>query len=637
MQRPVKLPTAVTPRSGHEHRARAHDAEMALATKARRGSVASMMEAELTRAISGALDRLGVHVDPSRIGLERPARADHGDWSSNVALVNAKAAGQAPRDLAQRLAAELATAGVPHLERTEVAGPGFVNVHLSPSWLHEVLEAVLDQGTERYARHDLGAGQTVSLEFVSANPTGPLHAGGGRWGAFGDSLARLFRRCGYDTVTEYYVNDAGQRVRKFGESLVARMIGEPVPDDGYHGEYVAEWADELQHQLRVEDADASDGEAIEDVLWRQTRARNLMPWPGFDPPEVRLAAAWGVDRACQEVKESLEAMNVRFNHWQNEASLVHSGAMERAVQGLRDGGVTYELDGAEWLRTTEFGDDKDRVLFRSDGEATYFVPDIAYHDAKFSLERFRQLQHHGVVAGDAAHRTRSSEVDLVIDVLGADHHGYVPRIAAAMQMLGHPAESYEAIVGQNVTLMRDGKVIELSKRTGTMVEVRELIDAVGPDVARFAFLLQSIDSRQTIDIDLLSAQAAENPVFYVQYAHARIASVARRAESTGVEPVPPAGTDLAPLAGEREVALLRALEVLPSVVEIALRERAPHKVTTWVRDLAAAFHGFYHDCPILHSEVPPDVRDARLCLTEGTRIGLAIGLDLLGVGAPEAM
>ena len=524
----------------------------------------------------------------------------------------------APRELAQRLASELDGAGLPHLERTEVAGPGFVNLHLSPTWLHEVLATVLRLGAESYARHDLGAGQTVNLEFVSANPTGPLHAGGGRWGAFGDSLARLFRQCGYKTHTEYYVNDLGSQVQRFGQSLVARMTDRPVPEDGYRGEYVDEWAAELARELCI-DGDADQAEALE----AKARRQGLLPLPGTTSPGARLASLWGIERALREVRESLEAMNVSFDHWQHETKIVQpdpgdpTAPMSGVLQRLRDRGATYEKDSAEWLRTSEFGDDKDRVLIRSDDEPTYFLPDIAYHHAKF--------------------RRGDRDMDLVIDVLGADHHGYVPRIAAAMQMLGHPAGSYEAIVGQNVTLMRDGQVIELSKRTGTMVEVRELVDAVGPDVARFAFLLQSIDSRQTIDIDLLSAQAAENPVFYVQYAHARIASVARRAESTGVEPVPPAGTDLGPLVGEREVALLRALEVLPSVVETALRERAPHKVTTWVRDLAAAFHGFYHDCPILHGDNAPEVRDARLCLTEGTRIGLAIGLDLLGVDAPEAM
>ena len=578
------------------------------------------MEAVLAGAISEALIRLGVDADPSRLGLERPARVDHGDWSTNAALVNAKSAQMAPRELAQRLAAELDGAGLPHLVRTEVAGPGFVNLHLAPTWLHEVLGTVLRLGAESYARHDLGAGQAVNLEYVSANPTGPLHAGGGRWGAFGDSLARIFRRCGYETHTEYYVNDLGTQVQLFGQSLVARMTGAPVPDDGYHGAYVQEWASELKAEVRSQVEGDAD---ISQLLRNAALDAGHVPLPVGVPIEVRYAARWGMGRALRDVSESLAAMNVSFDHWQSEAELAESGAMEAVFEELRENDWTEKREGATWLKTNEFDDDQPRVLFRSNGEPTYFLPDIAYHHAKFSRG--------------------GRGIDLVIDVLGADHHGYVPRIAAAMKMLGHrrptdaDPEPYEAIVGQNVTLMRDGRVIELSKRTGTMVEVRELIDAVGPDVARFAFLLQSIDSRQTIDIDLLSAQASENPVFYVQYAHARIASVARRAESTGVEPVPPAGTDLGPLVGEREMALLRALEVLPTVVEIALRERAPHKVTTWVRDLAAAFHGFYHDCPILHSDNPPEVRDARLCLTEGTRIGLAIGLDLLGVAAPEAM
>lgn len=605
----------------------------------RRGSVDSVMGALLAGAIAGALARLGVDADPSRIGLERPARADHGDWSSNAALVNAKDAGLVPRELAQRLAAELDAAGLPHLERTEVAGPGFVNMHLAPTWLHEVLATVLSQGAHRYACNDIGDGRTVNLEFVSANPTGPLHAGGGRWGAYGDSLARLFRRCGYRTFTEYYVNDRGTQMELFGRSLAARLTGDAVPENGYHGQYVGEWAaelavallDEPAWQAWVSEGGPHSGPRSDEQRQATTRAlqetgSNIVGSPdaGTDLLSelmsrggLAYASSWGRERALLDVRESLDAMNVGFDHWQSETALVADGAMERAVERLREDGWLYERDGAQWLRTTEFGDDKDRVLYRSDGEPTYFVPDIAYHHAKFS----RGGQH----------------MDVVIDVLGADHHGYVPRMAAAMQMLGHSAESYEAIVGQNVTLMRDGQVIELSKRTGTMVEVRELIDAVGPDVARFAFLLQSIDTRQTIDIDLLSAQASENPVFYVQYAHARIASVARRAEADGVAPVPPEGTDLGPLVGARELAVLRALEVLPSVVELALRERAPHKVTTWVRDLAAAFHGFYHDCPILHSDVPAEVRDARLCLTEGTRIGLAIGLDLLGVDAPEAM
>ena len=569
-------------------------------------------------------------------------------------MVYAKAAKMAPRELAERITTELGDANVPHLERAEVAGPGFVNVYLSPSWLHEVLATVVREGPGGYARPALGNGATVNIEFVSANPTGPLHAGGGRWGAYGDSLARLFRRCGYQTHTEYYVNDRGTQMELFGRSLAARVAGEPVPDDGYHGEYVREWAAELADDLAdqlatfrmtlvdedevrefLQQHSAAVFEFLSGVAGRRAEARSpgrraFVPTGPIDPDVrdllqrelearggVAYAAEWGRERALRDVDGVLAAMNVSFDHWQSEAALVESGVMDDAIERLGEAGWVYEQDGAKWLATSELGDTKDRVLVRSDGMPTYFLPDIAYHHAKFGRD--------------------GRDIERVIDVLGADHHGYVPRVAAAMQMLGHPRESYEAVVGQNVTLMRDGHVLELSKRTGTMVEVRELIDAVGPDVARFAFLLQSIDTRQTIDIDLLCAQATENPVFYVQYAHARIASVQRRARTEGVDSAPADDIDLTLAVSEREIALMRALEVLPSVVELALRERAPHKVATWVRDLAAAFHGFYHDCPILRSDVPPELRDARLCLTEGTRIGLAIGLDLLGVNAPEQM
>ena len=325
-----------------------------------------MMEAELTRAISGVLERLGVHVDPSRLGLERPARVEHGDWSTNAALVNAKNARLAPRELAERLAAELGGAGLPHLERTEVAGPGFVNLHLSPTWLHEVLSAVLRLGADAYARHDLGAGQTVNLEFVSANPTGPLHAGGGRWGAFGDSLARLFRRCGYETHTEYYVNDRGTQMELFGRSLAARFAGQPVPDDGYHGEYVAEWAKELGSELGAGPSSGEHGVGT---------ALDALGGSAY-------AASWGRDRALRDVSEALEAMNVGFDHWQSENDLVASGAMDDVMARLGDAGWTYASDGAEWLATSKFEDTKDRVLRRSDGEPTYFLPDIAYHHAE---------------------------------------------------------------------------------------------------------------------------------------------------------------------------------------------------------------------------------------------------------------
>ncbi len=534
-----------------------------------------MITEVLAAVLADSLRESKIEIAVSEIQMERPALLEHGDWSSNIALVTSKKVGRNPRELAEELVKAVESASVDLIERMEVAGPGFINFYLSPRWLHDVLMEVLSEGEESYARSEIGNGQSINLEFVSANPTGPLHAGGGRWGAYGDSLARILRRCGYRTFTEYYVNDRGLQTELFGASLLARRDGTDLPEDGYAGEYVAEWASKMP-------ADANPVE-------------------------------WGRERALADVQESLGSMNVEFDHWASERALVESGAMEAVLNDLRDGGWVDDRDGATWLRTSEFSDEKDRVLVKSDGEPTYFVPDIAYHHEKFERG------------------------DLVIDVLGADHHGYVPRMSAAMEMLGHPPESYEAIIGQNVTLVKDGREIKLSKRTGTMVEVSELIEAVGPDVARFAYLLQSIDSRQTIDIDVLSKQANENPVYYVQYAHARIASVGREAISRGIEREPLHSIDVDLLVHERELELLRCLSTLPEILEIAARDRAPHRVATWIRELAAAFHGFYHDCPVLRSDVENGVQQARLWLVESARVGFAIGLDLLGLTAPEQM
>ncbi len=529
----------------------------------------------LAQALVNSFEVLEIELELDEIQMERPASRTHGDWSSNVALVRAKQMGHVPRELAETLVRSMQEARIELVDKMEVAGPGFINFFLSPKWLHQVMIDVLELGEAGYARSVIGEGKSVNLEFVSANPTGPLHAGGGRWGAYGDSLARIFRRCGYATTTEYYVNDRGIQTELFGASLMARREGRDIPDDGYAGEYVSEWADEMP--------------------------------PNADP------IVWGLERALTEVRDALASMNVTFDLWASEKALVSSGAMDQVISRLRAEGWLVENDGALWLRTTEFGDEKDRVLVKSDGEPTYFVPDIAYHEQKFGRG------------------------DLVIDVLGADHHGYVPRMSAAMQMLGHPPEAYEAIIGQNVTLVREGKEIQLSKRTGTMVEVSELIEAVGPDVARFAYLLQSIDTRQTIDIDVLASQANENPVYYVQYAHARIASVGREAGKRGIERLPLMPHSLELLTHEREIEILRCLSTLPEIVELAARDRAPHRLATWIREMAAAFHGFYHDCPVLRSDLEKDLQQARLWLVEASRVGFAVSLDLLGIEAPEQM
>ncbi len=534
-----------------------------------------MIRDQLVDAVEDALTTLGVDPVPANLVVERPARREHGDWSTNAALVSAKSAGRNPRELGQELADYLLANRPPHVEALDIAGPGFVNFTLAPTWLHEVLHEVIEQGEAGYARLGLGNGATINVEFVSANPTGPIHAGGGRWGAYGDSLARIFERCGYAPHKEFYINDRGTQARVFGQSLSARKNGEAPPENGYVGAYIEEWATEMP-------ADA-------------------------DP------VAWGVDRSLTDAREVLHSMNVEFDTWSSEKALAGSGAMDDAFGKLQASGHVFESEGATWLRTTDFGDDQDRVLIRSDGEPTYFLPDIAYH-----LDKFSRGEH-------------------IIDVLGADHHGYVPRMRAALLALGVPAQNYEAIIGQNVKLVREGQEVKMSKRAGTLVEIRDLIDEVGPDVARFAYLLQSIDSPQTIDLSLLTAQAAENPVFYVQYANARIHSIAREAAERGIERRPAAEVDFGVLVEDRELALLRELSTLPEMLELACAERAPHKITNWVRELAAAFHGFYRDCPILRTDVPNDVQQARLWLAEGSRIGLAVGLDLLGVSAPERM
>ena len=533
-----------------------------------------MIRDTLTAALRAALTEVGVE-PPAEVHLERPARREHGDWSSNVALATAKAAGRNPRELAGQLVDALTAAAPAHVERVEIAGPGFVNFHLRETWLHDVLRDVVDGGEDGYARLDIGGGRKVNVEFVSANPTGPLHAGGGRWAAYGDALCRILERTGHVPHREYYLNDRGVQMQLFGASLAARKAGEPLPEDGYAGEYIVEWAAEMP-----DDA---------------------------DPVE------WGYERVKRELRESLAAIGVEFDTWFSERSLVESGAIEATLADLRERGMAFDQDGAVWLRSTELGDDKDRVLVKSDGEPTYLLPDIAYHRDKLARGH-----------------------ELLIDVWGADHHGYVARLKAGVQALGHDPEALEIILGQLVVLVRGGEEVRLSKRAGTMVLLDDLVEAVGADVARLTFLLQSLDTRQTIDLDLITAQSNENPVFYVQYAHARIHSIGKRAAEAGIERLPLDQVDLSLLVHERELDVLRKLSELPEVVALACADRAPHKVTTWVRELADRFHGFYHDCYVI-GDVPPELTQARLWLVEASRIGFAIGLDLLGVSAPESM
>jgi arginyl-tRNA synthetase len=534
-----------------------------------------MIQEDLADALAAALDQVGIE-RPALISLETPARPEHGDWSSNVAMVTAKAAGRNPRELAAELVDAL-TADLPeHVEAVELAGPGFVNFRLRPTWLHEVARDVLAQGPDGFARPDLGGGRRVMVEFVSANPTGPLHAGHARGAAFGDSLGRILAWTGHDVGREFYINDRGIQMAKMGASVAARAAGGEPPEDGYLGEYIADWAAAMP-------ADA-------------------------DPLEFGYAAA------LADQREVLGALGIEFDHWFSERDMVASGAIEQTLDDLKARGVVDERDGATWLRSTDYGDDKDRVLVKSDGDVTYLLPDIAYHRGKF--ERGWQL---------------------LIDVWGADHHGYVARMRAAIEALGHDPDELECVLTQLVKLMRDGEEVRLSKRTGDMIELRDLIAEIGADATRFTYLLQSVDSQQTIDLDVVVTKSMDNPVFYVQMAHARLCTLESVATERGVARIDSDDVDLGLLVHERELEVLRVLHAGADLVELAARERAPHKITTWVRELATAVHGFYHDCPILRDDVSDELRQARLLLADAARIGLVVGLGLLGVTAPESM
>ncbi len=533
-----------------------------------------MIQDLLAESLRAALVADGIE-PPATIAIERPARPEHGDWSSNVALALAATTRRPPRELATAIAVRLTADPPPYVAEVTVAGPGFVNFRLDHGWLHAVLRQVVDAGVEGYARHDLGAGERVNVEFVSANPTGPLHAGGGRWAAYGDSLCRVLERCGYQVHREYYINDRGRQMELFFDSLAALRAGEPVPEDGYRGQYVAEWAAEMP-----EDADRR----------------------------------WGERRVLDDVRRVLGRMNVTFDTWFSERTMADAGAIEAALADLRARGNAYDADGAVWLRATAFGLSKDEVLVKTGGDPTYLLGDIAYHRDKFERG-----------------------FDRLVDIWGADHHGHVARLKVGMQALGYDPDRLEIILGQLVTLLRAGEVVRMGKRSGEFVELAEVLDEVGPDVARLTFLLQSIDNRQTFDLAAVVMHSLDNPVYYVQYAHARIRSIMATASARGFERLPIDEVDLGLLTHPRELEVLRVLGELPDVVADACLSRAPHKVTTWARELAGRFHGFYYDCYVMGQGISPELTQARLWLVEVTRTGLAIGLDLLGVSAPDSM
>jgi arginyl-tRNA synthetase len=541
-------------------------------------------------AVAAAVERGAFAVAvPDEVVIDRPKNPEHGDYATNVAMRLAKAAGRPPREVAEALAAELrAQDGI---AAVDVAGPGFLNITLAKDALGQLAVRAVVAG-EAYGRTDVLAGQRLNLEFVSANPTGPVHIGGTRWAAVGDALGRLLTASGAQVSREYYFNDAGAQIDRFATSLMAAAHGEPVPEDGYAGNYIGE----IAAQVVAAEPGVLDLPAAE----QQERFR------------VR-----GVELMFAEIKRTLADFGVHFDTYFSERTLHETGALEKAIARLREQGHVYEADGAVWLRTTTFADDKDRVLVKRDGETTYFAADCAYYLDK-----------------------RERGFDKVVIMLGADHHGYIGRYKALVAALGDdPDTNLEILIGQLVNLVRDGQPLRMSKRAGTVVLLEDLVGAVGADAARYALARASVDQQIDLDLDLWSRQTSDNPVFYVQYAHARIASLLRGAADLGLSLGEAADADPALLATQRESDLLRAIAEFPQVVSSAAELRAPHRVARYLEELAGTYHRFYDSCRVLPraDEEATPLTTARLWLCAATATVLRNGLTVLGVHAPERM
>ncbi|MGF7430552.1 arginine--tRNA ligase [Thermoanaerobacterium thermosaccharolyticum] len=560
-------------------------------------NIVQKVKSEITEIVTNSIEKaiksglLNIEDMPS-IEIEEPKEKQFGDLSINTAMVMAKSAKMPPRKIAEIIKDGLELKGT-LIDKVEIAGPGFMNFYLSEDYKVEALKLIKRKGSD-YGRVNIGNGKKVQVEFVSANPTGPMHMGNARGGALGDALSSILDYAGYDVTREFYINDAGNQIEKFGLSLEARyleLLGEhaEVPEGGYHGDDIIERAKEFLELY---------GDKYKDAA-----------------PEDRRKALvqYGLKKNIEKLKEDLEAYGIEYDVWFSENTLHESGEVESVIDELKEKGYTYEKDGALWFKETLFGAEKDDVLVRANGYPTYLASDIAYHKNKFVKRGF----------------------DWVIDIWGADHHGHVAPMKGAMKALGIDPDKLDVLLMQLVRLMKGKEVVKMSKRTGKMVTLRDLIDEVGKDAARFFFNMRSADSAVDFDMDLAVEQSNENPVFYVQYAHARICSIIRQLKDDGINTDDLKDVDLNLLNEEAEIDLIKKLAYLPEEVTIAAKTMAPHRITRYVLDVASLFHTFYNSCRV--RGVDEELMKARIVLIDSTRIVIKNVLDMLKITAPEKM
>jgi arginyl-tRNA synthetase len=556
--------------------------------------LAGHIKAALLSAISSGQLNLSAEEIPAEIVVERPKNLDHGDWATNVAMQVGKKAGLNPRAAAEILQPILQE--LPGIEAVEIAGPGFINIRLDAASQGELARDIIAKGN-KFGRGTQLAGKKINVEFISANPTGPLHLGHTRWAAVGDAIARVLEAEGAESAREFYINDLGVQMDKFGNSVKAAALGEAIPEDGYHGAYIPELAKQV----------VSENPGIKDL-------------PEPQRGEAFRDAAYALQLADQ--KRVLDNFNTHFDVWYSEKSLHTSGAVDRGFEKLKSQGHMFVEEGATWLRTSDFDDDKDRVLIKADGALTYFASDTAYYVDK-----------------------RNRGYDLCIYLLGADHHGYVNRLRAVAACAGdNPDENIQILIGQMVKMLKNGEEVRLSKRAGNIITLEDLVDEVGVDAARYSLIRYPVESPLVLDLDLLVSSTNDNPVYYVQYAHARIASVVRNAAELGLIPAntsdwDPATFDPSQLTDDREGALLGLLADYPRVVASAAELREPHRIARYIEEVATSYHSFYAACRVLPQGDEPvtELNIARLWLCAATRQVIFNGLELLGVSAPDRM